>query len=324
MGEHANFYNSVNGDRKYDADSFTEWLKPFFTTGVLNSNLQVTAGNGDMTINVAPGYSNINGKVKYFENTKTLTLDTSDASLSRIDSIIIRRDDAARDFSIMVLKGSLATNPVAPSPVRANEIYDIVIAQVLIEPATISITQADVTDTRPNSELCGWITGTVKEISFDQITAQWEAYMSEFEQENLEEFNTWFNSIKDTIQSILNDNSVINDSSISNLTTYSSQMINSELDKKASNESVAALSAIQEITLSNTTDTSFDVSLPGITANDAPDLYVKTTHLSTNDEKQKAQEEFNKVIEAVSGTDKISFLLSEPLSQSIVVFVKGK
>ena len=36
MGTYANFYNSDNGDRVYDADSFSEWLRPFFKTGVFN------------------------------------------------------------------------------------------------------------------------------------------------------------------------------------------------------------------------------------------------------------------------------------------------
>jgi hypothetical protein len=32
MGQYANFYNSRNGDRVYNADSMSEWLLPFFTT----------------------------------------------------------------------------------------------------------------------------------------------------------------------------------------------------------------------------------------------------------------------------------------------------
>ena len=54
MGAHANFYNSSNGDRVYDASSFEEWLKPFFKSGVFNGELQVTANN-NMTVTVATG-----------------------------------------------------------------------------------------------------------------------------------------------------------------------------------------------------------------------------------------------------------------------------
>jgi len=33
------FFNSENGDRVYDADSFSEWLKPFFKNGVFLGGL---------------------------------------------------------------------------------------------------------------------------------------------------------------------------------------------------------------------------------------------------------------------------------------------
>ena len=62
MSEYAMFYNSVEGDRVYDADDMTDWLKPFFVTGVFNGQMQVTA-NDDMTVTVANGYVNIGGKV---------------------------------------------------------------------------------------------------------------------------------------------------------------------------------------------------------------------------------------------------------------------
>ena len=43
MGQYANFYKSRNGDRVYNADSMSEWLLPFFTTGVFNNCFAVTA-----------------------------------------------------------------------------------------------------------------------------------------------------------------------------------------------------------------------------------------------------------------------------------------
>ena len=57
------FSNSNNRDRKYNAESFEEWLKPFFNTGIFNGGLQVTAqSTPDMTVKVSAGYANINGK----------------------------------------------------------------------------------------------------------------------------------------------------------------------------------------------------------------------------------------------------------------------
>lgn len=117
---------------------------------------------------------------------------------------------------------------------------------------------------------------------------------------------------------------VIDDSQSSENTTYSSFEIDTKLNDKANSSDVTSLTQVREITLSNTTATTFNVSVSGITANDSPELYAKTINLSTLKEKQAVQEEFNKIVEATTGDNSITFILSEPLSKSIVVYVKGK
>lgn len=44
--EYGYFWNSNEHDRVYDADSFSNWLRKFFTTGVFQNDLQVTADRG--------------------------------------------------------------------------------------------------------------------------------------------------------------------------------------------------------------------------------------------------------------------------------------
>lgn len=75
MGQYANFYNSRNGDRVYNADSMSEWLLPFFTTGVFNNCFAVTATGDGMNISVGGGYVNIKGKTKHFEQAQIFTLE---------------------------------------------------------------------------------------------------------------------------------------------------------------------------------------------------------------------------------------------------------
>ncbi|MBQ8551067.1 MAG: hypothetical protein IJ426_07000 [Clostridia bacterium] len=117
MENYAYFYNSDNGDRVYDADSMTDWLLPFFTTGVFNGQLQVTA-NDNMTITVSGGYCNIAGKVKHFVSATTFDLETASGTLNRIDNVILRRDDTQRDIYLMIEKGGNAQNPTAPDLTR--------------------------------------------------------------------------------------------------------------------------------------------------------------------------------------------------------------
>ena len=195
------FWNSNNGDRKYNADSLERWLKKFFTSGVFQGDLQVLASSG-MTIAVQPGYCNLAGKVGLFENTTNITLNAANSVYPRIDTIIIERNDVDREISLKVVQGNYTGDtplPTAPIWSESDGIYQLVLAQIYIDAGASAVTQANITDTREDTSLCGYITGTVEEIDFSQITAQFEAYFAEFQEENLEAFETWFNEMKDQL-----------------------------------------------------------------------------------------------------------------------------
>ena len=191
MGTYANFYNSDNGDRVYDADSFSEWLRPFFKTGVFNGELQVLASSG-MEVIVDTGNAFIEGKLKKFDSQTTLTVEQASANSTRIDSVICRRNDTDRDFTLMIVKGTT----VAPLPVRENGIYDIVLAHITVPASAVEIKQENITDTRMNADICGWVVSNVEEVDFDQVTAQWTDYIANFEADELQAFNEWFDTIK--------------------------------------------------------------------------------------------------------------------------------
>ena len=186
MSEFAYFYNSQHdpetgeGDRLYDADDMTDWLKPFFVTGIFNGQMQVTA-NDDMTVTVAPGYCNVGGKVKNFQTQQTFDIETASGTLDRIDSIMVRRDDTARDIEVIVVKGGYAEHPVAPTVVRTGGKYDLKLCDIYVAAGSIEITQDNITDTRADSSQCGWVVATVTEIDFDQITAQFNAYFARYQ-----------------------------------------------------------------------------------------------------------------------------------------------
>lgn len=189
------FYDSVGGDRKYNADSMTEWLLPFFTSGVFQGALQVTA-NGNLTVTVGTGYVNIGGKVKIFREEKTLDLETPSGSLDRIDSVVVRRNDTARDFEIMILKGGNASNPKPSALVREGAFYDLKLADIYIGKGALKIGQEHITDTRMDKAVCGWVVSTVKELDFTQIKTQFEGFFTQWKSDKQMAFDTWFNRIK--------------------------------------------------------------------------------------------------------------------------------
>lgn len=192
------FWNSVDSDRLYDADSFAEWLRKFFTTGVFDGELQVTSAGG-MDVSVSGGYANIDGKVRFFDSATKLTLATAGATYPRIDTIVVERNDTDRQITVKAITGTYSANPTAAAPVRANNIYQIVLAQIYIAAGATSITQTAITDTRSNPDLCGIVTGTVKEMDYSQFAAQFNAYYDEFKASNKSDFDTWFSAMKNQL-----------------------------------------------------------------------------------------------------------------------------
>lgn len=123
------FYNSRDGDRKYNADSMGDWLMPFFTTGVFSNCFQVLAGGG-MTISIAggsfdgnAGFVNIKGKVMKQAGAEALDVTVAGGTLPRADSVILRRDDVQRAIYPLLQVGGFSSNPQPPALVRENGIY---------------------------------------------------------------------------------------------------------------------------------------------------------------------------------------------------------
>ena len=182
------FWNSVSGDRTYDADSFSEWLGKFFTTGVFNGDLQVTPDSG-MVVNVGSGYANINGKVRFFDTDTSITISPASGVYPRIDTIVVRADYTNREITLEYVTGSYSGNDPQPTaPTRNASMYEIVLAQILVSAGSTEVTARSITDTRPDSTVCGWVTGTVDSVAVDQLTEQAKA-----------QFEVWFDHMKDQL-----------------------------------------------------------------------------------------------------------------------------
>lgn len=195
------FWNSDDGDRKYNADSFEKWLKKFFTSGVFEGDLQVTASSG-MTVSVGTGYCNLFGKVGLFETASSITLDPANSVYPRIDTIVIERNDTDREITVHKVTGAYSgDSPVPTARVwdTVNGIYQLVLAQIYVGVGASEITQANITDKRQDTSVCGYITGTVTEMDFSQFTAQFNAYYAEFVAGNEADFDEWFDEMKDQL-----------------------------------------------------------------------------------------------------------------------------
>lgn len=187
------FFNSVNGDRKYNADDISNYFLKLISNGVFAtpSNAMQVQASADMTVNVSAGWAFIN--CKWLENTAEypLTLDAADVVLNRIDRIVLRLSESPRTMGIYIKKGTPASTPTPPELARTKGvIWELSLAKISIHAGTTAITQAMIADERADTGLCGWVTGLIDQIDTTNLFAQFT-----------NAFNTWFSEIKDEVQS---------------------------------------------------------------------------------------------------------------------------
>lgn len=182
-------------DRVYLAQSFASYFASFIGNGVYaqhSSQLQVVAKTTPaMAIDVAAGQGWINGY--WYENTDALQLsiDVADGVLNRIDSIVLRLGFVERDMWLAVKKGVPANNPVAPALTRSADYYELQLATISIPASSIKITQAQISDTRMNAAVCGWVTGVVEQLDTTTLFNQFETYFNEFKATNQADYENW-------------------------------------------------------------------------------------------------------------------------------------
>ncbi len=186
----SSFFNSVNGDRKYNASDYAAYFGSFIGNGVYpnpGNNLAVTVAGG-MNISVAAGKAWINGY--YYENTGTLniSIDEADGVLKRIDRIVLRLDHLNRQIVLSVLKGTPASSPVAPILTRSADNYELGIADILINNGDTGVNQTQITDLRYNAALCGIVSGVVEQIDTTGLFYQYDAA-----------FNGWFSQVQNIL-----------------------------------------------------------------------------------------------------------------------------
>jgi len=211
--QNSGFFNSVNGDRRYKAEFFAEYFASFVGNGVFpnpSTGLQAMANN-DMTVTVKAGKGWINGALYVNDNDLILPIDVADGVLNRIDRIVLRMDTVGRAINAVVKKGVFASSPVAPVLQRDADAYELGIADIYIAAGATQITQANITDLRLNTSLCGIVHGTVDQVDtttlfnqylswLNQKKSQYDADMLNWTAQKQTDFNTWYNDITSASQ----------------------------------------------------------------------------------------------------------------------------
>lgn len=191
------FFNSVSGDRKYNADQMSEYFSGLIANGVyeaVGDKLQVVAGTG-MTVNVKSGRAMID--CKWMENNALYPVEITAANglNPRWTAVIVSLDADDRLMEITTKDGTPASTPVKPS-ISANELC---LAMVYVAAGATSISQSAITDTRADTDVCGWVTGLIDQVDTSDLWAQWQAAYAEYFREMANGFEQWFADLTSTL-----------------------------------------------------------------------------------------------------------------------------
>lgn len=190
MAETSGFFNaemvegdgSTTYDRIYYADQFAYYFSKFISNGVYidpATQLKVTS-KGELKLNVAVGDAFINGYWYRNDENFELQLAQANGSLPRIDRIVLRWDSLTRYINLAILQGNPAATPSAKNLTRNADTWELGLADVYIERGVLSISDANITDLRPDRTYCGYVAGVVNQIDttnlFAQFTDAFEQY----------------------------------------------------------------------------------------------------------------------------------------------------
>lgn len=184
-------------DRAVDSKVFRNIFLRYFTEGVDPNGGFTIVENSTQGALVKKGWANIRGVFIELKEDTAITFEAAD-SMDRIDRVILRHDDAktVRKPDVIILKGTPSNSPQAPNITRNETQYDIVLADVRIRANSSVVTNTQITSQRLNTDLCGIITGTIKEVNTNDLYNQIKSDLSQFKESEQTEFLEWFESIK--------------------------------------------------------------------------------------------------------------------------------
>ena len=191
------FFNSLNSDRLYNADQMSNYFKGLITNGVYESvddALIVKATTG-MTVSVGTGRAIIDCKWINVDAIVNLSINASHVTLNRYTAVCLHLDIGNRLIEIVAIDGTNATTPTKPVPTNTSTDKYLVLAYVYVGAGSTAITQSKITDTRANTNICGWVTGLIKQVDTSELFLQWQDAYATYYEEMTAAFDSWLSTL---------------------------------------------------------------------------------------------------------------------------------
>ena len=188
------FYNSLNGDRKYNAEQISSIFDGLIVDGVfasIGTAFAVEAAGG-LTINVGIGRAWFNHTWTLNDSILPLTAPESEVLLDRIDAVVLEVNglESVRKNSIKIVAGTPSSEPVRPTLENEVNVHQYPLAYIYRKFGSTVITQADITN-MVGTDSTPFVTGIIQTISLDELLGQWQAQLDQFVANEEADFSEW-------------------------------------------------------------------------------------------------------------------------------------
>lgn len=182
-------YNSVqtalgDEDRLYDAEDWAASFGDVFATnGIIPdppNGLMVESLYNSMVLTLRRGIGRAGNRRCKVKKDFDFTVTPAHLTLGRRDIVIIRHDVINRTCLPFYIDGTPASVPLFPQIIRTDDVVDILLARITVNPNAQSITTANIdTSVRFDPDVCG-IVATAAQLKTDGLVNQYQAALNDF------------------------------------------------------------------------------------------------------------------------------------------------
>lgn len=231
------FYNSLNGDRKYNARQMSTIFDSIINDGIfmsIGTSMIVTANTG-MILTVGVGRAWFNHTWTDNDAQLPIIIEPGEVILHRFDAIVleVNSSDEVRENSIKVIKGLPSSSPVKPTLISTDLIRQYPLCYIDVKAGVSVITQSNIENMVGTSQ-CPFVTGILETVNIDNLMLQWEDQWNNWKSGKQQDFTTWFETLEEVLDENVAGNllNLINDkpdkSTTTNNTLFASDWIGEE------------------------------------------------------------------------------------------------
>lgn len=214
MSVSSGFFNSLNGDRKYNTAQMSAIFDGLIIDGVfasIGTAFAVKAAGG-LTVNVGIGKAWFDHTWTVNDSILPMTAPEAEVLLDRIDAVVLEVNGmkSVRNNTIKFVKGNPSSAPSRPTLTNEGNVHQYPLCYIYRKYGTAVINQADITP-MVGTESTPFVTSILQTISLDELLGKWQDELDRFTDARSKEvddwiaqeesdFTAWFNKMKADLQ----------------------------------------------------------------------------------------------------------------------------